>query len=106
MSKIDIALENLIAAILDSEEYQEYDGQRNRVKQFPEWKAMADEFRERIYVLQSNENSAFEQFDQVEKEYVEVTENSVIHEFLTAELAFCRMMQDINLRITDAIHFE
>lgn len=106
MSTIDNALDNLIAAILASEEYQEYDRKRNLVKQSPEWKALADEFRERIFVLQSSGDSAFEQFDQLEKEYAEVTENPVIHEFLTAELAFCRMMQDINLRITDAMHFE
>lgn len=106
MSKIDSALENLIAAIMDSEEYREYDMQRNRVKQFPELKALADDFRKRIFVLQSSDDNAFDQFDQVEKEYAEVTENAVIHDFLTAELAFCRMMQELNLRITDAIHFE
>lgn len=106
MSKLDHALEDLIAAILDSDEYREYDRARNKVKQYPEWKALADEFRERIFVLQSSDDSAFEQFDRLEEEYAEVTENPVIHEFLAAELAFCRMMQDINLRMTDAIHFE
>lgn len=106
MSKLDHALEELIAAILDSDEYREYDRARNEVKQYPEWKALADEFRERIFVLQSSDDSAFEQFDRLEKEYAEVTENPVTREFLAAELAFCRMMQDINLRMTDAIHFE
>lgn len=30
----------------------------------------------------------------------------MVSDFLAAELAFCRMMQDINLRLTEALHFE
>ena len=106
MSKLDNAVERLIEAILDSEIYREYDAQRNRVNQYPELKAQIDEFRKRNFMLQRSEDNAFEKIEQFEKEYADFRENTLVSEFLAAELAFCRMMQDINLQVTEAVHFE
>ena len=41
-----------------------------------------------------------------EKEYRDFRENPLVNDFLAAELAFCRMLQNNNARITDAIDFE
>ena len=41
-----------------------------------------------------------------EREYANFREEPLVSEFLAAELAFCRMMQDINLHLTEAVHFE
>lgn len=106
MSKIDDALDNLIATILDSEVYREFDTQRDRVNQHPELKAKIDEFRERVFKLQSSDNNELDKMEQLENEYSEFIEDSLGYDFLTAELAFCRMMQDINMRLTEAIDFE
>ncbi len=106
MSKLDNEVEQLIAAVLKSPEYQEYDVWRNKVKQYPELKAKLDEFREKNYLLQTSEDNALDKIDQIEKEYWEFRENPLVAEFLEAELAFCRMMQEINLRLTEAVHFE
>lgn len=106
MSKIDSAVEIFIAAIMDTEEYREYDIQRNRVKQYPGLKEQIDEFRQRNYVLQTSEDTAFEKIDQFEREYEDFRENPMVSDFLEAELAFCRMIQDINIRITEAVRFE
>lgn len=106
INRIDLALQQLIASILSSEVYHEYDVQRGKVKQYPDLKAQIDEFRNRNYELQTNENTAIEQIDQFEQEYAEFRENPLVSDFLAAELAFCRMMQDIELRLTEAMHFE
>lgn len=106
MSKLDNAVEQLIEAILDSEIYREYDAQRNRVNQYPELKAQIDEFRKKNFLLQRSEDNAFEKIEQFEKEYADFREDPMVSEFLAAELAFCRMMQDINLRVTEGVHFE
>ena len=106
MSKIDQALEHLIATILESEEYREFDAKRNEVKQYPELKARIDEFRERNFLLQISDNNAFDKMEQLEREYEDIIENSMVSDFLEAELAFCRMMQDLNLRLTEALNFE
>lgn len=107
MSKIDIAVDELIAEILDSPEYHAYDEQRNKVNQFPELKSQIDEFRERNYLLQiSDDADALEKLERFEQEYSDFLENAMVADFLAAELAFCRMVQDINLRLTEAMHFE
>lgn len=106
MSKLDSALERLIEEILESKEYREYDMQRKKVNQFPELKAQIDEFRSRNFLLQTSDDTAFEKIDEFEKEYSDFRENALVSDFLAAELAFCRMMQDINLRVTEALDFE
>lgn len=107
MSKMDVAVEQMIEAVLDSPEYRAYDEQRNKVKQFPDLKAKIDEFRARNYLLQiSNDADALEKLEQFEREYSDFLEDSRVIDFLAAELAFCRMMQDIGIQITEAVQFE
>ena len=106
MSKLENALEQIIAAILDSPEYQRYDEQRNLVKQYPGLKEKIDEFRFRNYMLQTGEEAGFDKIEEFEEEYSEFRQDERVSEFLAAELAFCRMMQDINMRMTEAVHFE
>lgn len=106
MSSIDSSLQQLIADILASDIYHAYDVQRNRVNEQPELKKQIDEFRARNLELQTSETTTFAQIDSFEREYAGFRENPLVDEFLKAELAFCRMMQDINLRLTDAMHFE
>lgn len=103
---IDEALKQLIDRILHSKIYQEYDRQRIRAKEDPELKAQIDEYRRRNYELQTNADTAFEQIDWFEKEYAGFRDNPIVSDFLAAELAFCRMMQDIHIRMTEAMDFE
>lgn len=107
MNNIDDAVEQLIEAILASPEYHAYDEQRNAVKQFPDLKTKLDEFRERNYLLQiSDDSDALEKLEQFERAYSDFLETPMVADFLAAELAFCRMMQDVNLHITESLHFE
>ena len=48
----------------------------------------------------------FEKIEAFEREYEDFRENPLVDDFLSAELAFCRMMQKYNDRIMDAIDFE
>ena len=106
MDKIESSLQQLIDDILASEIYKKYDVQRIRVNAMPELKAQIDEFRRRNLELQTNEHTTIAEIDGVEREYAKFRENPIVDEFLAAELAFCRLMQEINLRLTDAMHFE
>lgn len=106
MNNLDIAVEQLIAAVLDTHEYREYSVQCDKVKQHPELKAQIDEFRKQNYQMQISQDNAFEKIEQFEKKYADFRENPLVSDFLAAELAFCRMMQDVNIRVTEAIHFE
>lgn len=106
MNTIDIALSRLASAILDSQEYREYDLQLKRVTEHPELKAQIDEFRKRNYELQTSADTAFEKIEEFEEKYSDFRQNPMVSDFLAAELAFCRMMQNINLHLTEALHFE
>lgn len=106
MNNVDAAVEHLIGQILQSDTYLEYCKALKKVKQEPGLKEQIDEFRARNYEIQNGSISDLCKVDQLEREYEEFRENALVEEFLSAELAFCRMMQEINLHITEALHFE
>lgn len=106
MSNIDNAVELMIETILNSEEYKAYQQELARVKQSPELKAQLDEYRRRNFLLQNSADYAFDKLEEFEREFKEFRENPLVEAFLTAELSFCRMMQGIDVRITEALHFE
>ena len=41
-----------------------------------------------------------------EREYEKFREDPLVEEFLDAELAFCRMMQEIDVKLAEAVDFE
>ena len=54
MSRVETALEELIAAVIASEEYREYDRQKQIMKEQPELKAQIDRFRQENFELQKS----------------------------------------------------
>ncbi len=106
MSNIDNSVDRLISAVKESAVYDKYMQQLSEVKKNPELKKQIDEFRKRNFELQNSEDIALEKMEAFEQEYANFREIPLVSEFLAAELAFCRMMQEINLRITEAVRFE
>ena len=41
-----------------------------------------------------------------ERENIDIRKNPVAEEFMTAELAFCRLLQKINFRLVGGLNFE
>lgn len=106
MSKVHEAVDGLILVIKESDEYINYETQLERVKQENGLKEQIDIFRKRNYELQRSEDIAYDKIDAFEREYESFCENPLVSDFLSAELAFCRMMQEINYKLTDAVDFE
>ncbi|MBO4291664.1 MAG: YlbF family regulator [Lachnospiraceae bacterium] len=106
MDQVDVAVEALSKAILESPVYLEYREQLEKVKQFPELKKKIDEYRKKNFELQQRPDYAFDKMEQFEKEYRGFRENPLVSDFLAAELAFCRMMQQIYGRLVEATDFE
>lgn len=100
------ALQTYIQGILNSPEYKAYAAIRDKVKLYPDLKAKIDEFRARNYELQTSKDAAFEKLEALEREYEAFRDIPMVAEFLAAELAFCRMMQENNNVIMSAIAFE
>lgn len=108
MSKLDNAVEDLITAIRDSNEYQAFLQEKDRMNQFPELKKQIDEYRIRNYELQSmtNEEELFQQMEEFNHKYERFREDPLVSAFLEAEINFCRMMQEMSMKITAALDFD
>ncbi|MBQ7839388.1 MAG: YlbF family regulator [Lachnospiraceae bacterium] len=108
MAGVDAALNGLIAAILDSPQYQEYEKQLAVMKERPELKQKIDEFRHENYILHRSAegDELFYKMDEFNKRYEDFRKNPHVDSFLEAELEFCRMIQNINQEIVEAVNFE
>lgn len=102
------ATKSFIEEIRKSEIYREYDFQKEKLKKQPELFAMVAEYRQRNFVLQTETpgEELLDKLDAFEREYEEFRANPFVDDFLEAELAFCRMMQEVNVLITAELDFE
>ena len=105
MDSLQQVTKSLTDEILKSEVYQTYQTELEKVKQYPELKAQIDEFRRNNYLLQFRTDIDFDKLDHFEKEYENFRQQPLVADFLAAELALCRMMQDIFSDITEALDF-
>lgn len=94
--------------IMASDTYKEYLFQREKIKKQPELYEKVNEFRQRNFDLQNetDEEELFDRIEAFEKEYEKFRENPFVDDFLRAELAFCRMMQEVYLLLAEDIDFE
>ena len=107
-SQIDFALENLVQCIKDSTEYRRYREICDRVHEYPELEKQIHEFRRKNYEIQNEEGSwdRFERIEGLRREYADFRKDPMVREYLAAELAICRVIQNINWSILRNIDFE
>ena len=106
--ELEKATKKYIAAMQDTEEYQNYCRMKEAAKADPTlWQQICD-YRKRRYEFQNltSQEELFDRVDAFEREYRELKTDKRVVEFLNAELAFCRMMQEVNLYIVEAMRFE
>lgn len=108
MSRVEAALTELVAAIIDSPEYREYSKQKDLMHQYPELKAKLDVYRQEKFELQSSSSSdeLFDKTEELSRKSEELRMNPMVGLFLDAELDFCRMIQHVNNVIVEAVDFE
>lgn len=94
--------------IMTSDAYREYLYQREKIKKQPEIYEKVNEFRQRNFDLQNETDSEdmLDRMEAFEREYEKFRENPLVDDFLQAELAFCRMMQEVYVLLADEIDFE
>ena len=106
--EVQKALEQLAQAIKDSDIYREYRRQSERVDNAGDMREKIDEYRVRNFELQNSVQTEdlLDKLDAFEREYEKFREDPLVEEFLDAELAFCRMMQEIDVKLAEAMDFE
>lgn len=102
------AVDRLVEEIKKSDTYVEYDCQRDKLKKQPELFERVKEYRQRNFDLQNSMQGDdwFDRIDAFEREYEEFLAIPLVGDFLDAEVAFCRMMQEVNMRMTAELDFE
>lgn len=107
-SEIMEATKKFAAIIQESDTYKEYYYQREKVKKQPELYDRVNEFRQKNFDLQNESDSEdlFDRMEVFEQEYAKFRENPLVDDFLRAELAFCRMMQEVEIVLAAEIDFE
>lgn len=106
MREIDIALEQLVRAVVNSKECKRYREELKQVKLRPGLKEEIDDYRMRNFRLQNSDELTIEKIEQFEKEYEEFRSDPLVSDFLASELAVCRMVQNISDKLTEALEFE
>lgn len=100
--------ESLKEAIKQSREYADYQRAKEELQKNPELAQQVDEFRRLNYELQNSDNSdyAYERNDEIEALFAGFRKENTAVDFLNAELALCRMLQEINYTMAEIIDFD
>ncbi len=106
MRNADEVVHRYVEDIKATEEYRDYIHEKEKVKQFPELKAQIDAYRRRNFEIQTSPDTVYDVIEKFENEYAQFRENPLVADFLAAELAFCRLMQLLSLKVTEELDFE
>lgn len=107
-SDMEKATDKYIAAMQKTEEYRNYCEIKALVKEDPAlWQQICD-YRRKRYEFQNltSPEELFDRVDAFERDYREWKKDKRVTDFLDAELALCRMMQEANMHIVEAMQFE
>ena len=98
----------LNACIKDSDVYKNYQYCKDKLRQKPEKLQQLMEFRKKNYLLQNSQGTVdlYEETDLMENEYREFRKNPMVSEYLAAENALCKIVQQINWTLIEGLEFE
>lgn len=106
MSRVEECLTDLVTAIQDSNEYRRYHDASNKLHEYPELEAAVHNFRRKNYQIQSSHDvDIFTQTDILYQEITKMRQHPVVEEYLTAELALCRVVQSVNWKLIEGLDF-
>ena len=105
---VEKAADKYVEAILATAYYREYALQRDKLLKQPELYEKVKEFRTKNYIIQTRKegDDLLNAMDDLQREYESIREIPLVEDFLAAELAFCRMMQELNNKVADALEFD
>lgn len=108
MNRIDEAFDNLLEAVKQSEEYERYQIIQEQINEYPELEREINGFRQKVYLLQNSNGTIdiYDETDRMEEEYREFRKTPLVSEYLAAECALCRMIQQINWRMIEGLNFD
>lgn len=104
---VRVKLEEFKQTIMNSEEYHKFDMYRRLLNETPELKERVNSFRQENMTMQiEGKAQNREEVQRLAADYADVLTNSVVREFLNAELILCKMLQQVNVMLVSDLELE
>lgn len=104
MDTIKDKVEELVSAIQKSTDYQNFQEAEREVQNVPGLAEKIREFCWKNYELQNGDaEDLYERVEEFRAQYKEFRRNPVVEQYLEQELRMCRILQEVNARITGAV---
>lgn len=106
--ELKTSIEELKQSLLESEAFVRYQKVRAEVHNYPEKEYRLHELRRKKYFLQNSREQLdlFTEEDRLEQEYADVYKDPLLREYLAAEVAVCRIIQQVNKELIGCLDFE
>lgn len=104
----EMATEHFVHEIKETDIYRTYVARLGRIKKDAQLFEQVNEYRRRNFEIQNSpqDGDLMDRIDDLERQFEYLRENPMVDDFLNAELALCRMMQEVNNLITEELEFE
>lgn len=105
MLEIHEQLDEFIVELKHTKVYLEYQQQLKKICADPELKQRVDDFRRRNYEIQTgaHQQNMFDEMERFQRESEHLRDIPMVRDFLSAELALCRMIQKVTTTIVEAV---
>ena len=108
MIEVRKSLDALKAALQECDAFKRYQTARVEIRKYPEKERRLHELRKKNYILQNSKEQIdlFVEAERLEQEYADVYKDPMLSEYLEAEVAVCRIVQQVTHELIDCLDFE
>ena len=105
MLELHEELDEFIVKLKHTKVYREYEECKDRLCEQPELKLRVDDFRRKNYEIQTRtyQDNVYDEMERFQRESEYLRDIPVVHDFLAAELALCRMIQKVTTTIVETV---
>ena len=104
MDTINDKVEELVSAIQESTEYQNFQEAEREVRKVPGLAEKIREFCWKNYELQNSDaDDRYERLEEFSAQYKDFRRNPVVERYLEHELRMCRILQEIHARLAGSV---
>lgn len=104
MDTINDKVEELVSAIQESTEYQNFQEAEREVRKVPGLAEKIREFCWNNYELQNSDaDDLYERLEEFSAQYKDFRRNPVVERYLEHELRMCRILQEIHARLAGSV---
>ncbi|MCI8532559.1 MAG: YlbF family regulator [Lachnospiraceae bacterium] len=104
MDTINDKVEELVSAIQESTEYQNFQEAEREVRKVPGLAEKIREFCWKNYELQNSDaDDLYERLEEFSAQYKDFRRNPVVERYLEHELRMCRILQEIHARLAGSV---